>query len=101
MLTKVWSGSDKRLIPVVVGGAEPPPFLRNWEWLMVDPAVEPANWTRHVVDALRSAPADTAHAPSPEDRRERQQRLDEIRRTAEEFGKSEPEHGGLLPGSNF
>jgi hypothetical protein len=56
---------------------------------------------RHVVDALLSAHADTAHAPSLEDRREHQQRLDEIRRTAEEFGKSEPEHEGLLPSSNL
>jgi nitroreductase len=99
MLTKVWSDSDKRLIPVVVGGTVPPPFLRNWVWLTIDPDREPANWTRRVVvAALRSAREDTRHVPSQEDRRERRQRLDEISRSAQELGKHEPEHGDLLPG---
>jgi hypothetical protein len=95
VLAKVWSDSDKRLIPVVVGGSAPPPFLRNWVSLMVDPAAEPSSWTRHVVDALRSARNEAAHAPNAENRRERQQRLDEITRTAEELGKTEQD---LPPG---
>jgi TIR domain-containing protein len=99
VLAKVWSDSDKRLIPIVVGGSEPPPFLRNWVGLRVDPAAEPANWTRHVVDALRSAQNEAVHVPSAEYRRERQQRLDEISRAAEQLGKNEPEHGDLPPGS--
>jgi hypothetical protein len=99
VLAKVWSDSSKRLIPVLVGGTAPPPFLRNWVSLTVDPAAEPANWTRHVVNALRSARYDSVHVPSPEDRQERQQRLDEISRIAEELRKSEPGHGDLPPGS--
>lgn len=97
-LRKVWSDSDKRLIPVVVGGTEPPPFLRSWVSLLVDPDAEPANWTRHVVNALLSAPNERVHAPSAENRRQRQRRLDEIGRTAEELAKNEPDCRDLPPG---
>src|ERR1035438_9311078 len=96
-LAKVWSDSDKRLIPVLVGGTEPPPFLRNWVSLIVDPAAEPANWTRHVVDALLSAPNELVHAPSAGSWRERQRRFDEISRMAEELRKDEPDHRHLPP----
>lgn len=98
-LAKVWSDSDKRLIPIVVGGTAPPALFRTWVSLTVDPAAEPSDWTRHVVNALRLTRNQVAHPPSSEDRRERQQRLDEISRAAEELGKSEPEHGDLPPGS--
>ena len=96
-LVKVWSDSDKRMIPVVVGGTEPPPFLRNWVSLIVDPAAEPANWTRHVVDALLSAPNELVHAPSAGSWRERQRRFDEISRMAEELRKDERDHRHLPP----
>jgi hypothetical protein len=89
-LAKVWTDSDKRLIPVLVGGTEPPPFLRNWVSLIVDPAAEPANWTRHVVNALLSAPNERVPASIDRNRRERERRLDEMSRTAEELGKNEP-----------
>jgi len=98
-LVKVWSDSDKRLIPVVVGGNEPPAFLRNWVWLRVDPAAEPGTWTRHVVDVLQSASNGAVKAPSAGDRQEWRQRLDEIRLAAEELGRTEPEHEHLPPGS--
>lgn len=97
-LVKVWSDSNKRMIPVVVGGAEPPPFLRNWVSLRVDPAAEPQNWTRHVVNALRLAPDSSVQAPSAENLRVRQRRLDEIGHMAEELRKNEPDHGDLPPG---
>jgi hypothetical protein len=94
-LTKVWSDSDKRMIPVLVGGTEPPPFLRNWVSLMVDPDAEPANWTRHVVDALLSAPNERVPAPSAASRRERERRFDEIARMAEELRKYDLDHRDL------
>jgi hypothetical protein len=98
-LAKVWSDSDKRLIPVVVGGTEPPAFLRDRVWLRVDPAAEPANWTRHVIDALRSTHNEAFQSPSAGDRQQRQQRLNEIGRAAEELGKHEPKAVELPPGS--
>lgn len=96
-LTRVWSDSAKRLIPVVVGGTEPPPFLRNWISLDVDPAAEPTDWTRHVVDALRT-PNQAAHAPLAAVRRAHWQRLEEITRAAKELGKNEPTQEDLPPG---
>jgi hypothetical protein len=47
----------------VVSGAEPPPFLRNWVPLNIDPAAEPSAWTRRVLDVLRSAGDRTAVLP--------------------------------------
>ena len=98
VLAKVWSDSGKRLIPVVVGGTEPPPFLRNWVSLLVDPDAEPANWTHHVVDALRSAPSELTEAQIAENRRQRQLRLDEIGRIAEKLAKNEPDPWDAPPG---
>jgi hypothetical protein len=84
-LTKVWSDSDKRLWPVVVGGTEPPPFLWSWVSLTIDPAKEPANWTRRVLDVLRWQPSEGMHDLRDENRARR--RLDEIGRAAEQFDK--------------
>lgn len=97
-LAKVWSDSDKRMIPVVVGGTEPPPFLRNWVSLMVDPAAEPANWTRHVISALLSAPSEPAPAQIERNRLERLRRFDEISRMAERLGRNEPDQRDFPPG---
>ena len=90
-LTRVWCDSAKRLIPAVVCGTEPPPFLN------VDPAAEPTYWTRHVVDALRT-PAQVARAPLAEVRRAHWQRLEEITRAAKEPGKNKPTQEELPPG---
>ena len=84
-LARVWSDSGKTMIPVVVGGDETPPFLRSWVSLRVDPVAEPADWTVHVVDALRSNEDRVLAHSTPEARRERLQRLDEIRQTAEDL----------------
>lgn len=60
--------------------------------LSVDPIAEPADWTYHVLNALRSR-GDAAQSLDADDQRERQQRLNEISRAAEEIGKHEPETG--------
>lgn len=88
-LTKVWSDPHKTIIPVVVGGGDAPPFLRNWVSLRIDPTAPPADWTREVLEALRSRRNESAHARSPQDRWEREKRLDEISRAARELGKRE------------
>jgi hypothetical protein len=53
--------------------------------LRVDPVAEPATWTRHVVEALRSARGEAEYELSDASRLERRQRLDEIARAAEEM----------------
>ena len=88
-LAGAWSDSHKTMIPVVVGAADPPPFLRDWVSLRIDPTSGSTTWTRQVLDALRSRSHDTAHNRSPQDRREREERLDEISRGARELGSRE------------
>lgn len=87
VLTNAWADSEKKLLPVVVGGTEPPPFLRNWVAITVDPETEPATWTRHVLDALRSTRNGIVHDLTPRDRRERDERLTEIGKAAAELRK--------------
>ena len=80
MLTKAWTDSSKRLLPIVVGSSEPPPFLRNWVSLKIDPTAEPKTWTHRVVDALESIePSTIDHLPA-KSRREREERLAEMGR---------------------
>jgi hypothetical protein len=78
VLTKAWTDSEKRVLPVVVGSSESPPFLRNWVSLKVDPALEPKTWKHRVVAALESTQSQTAHSLTAKSRRERERRLDEI-----------------------
>ena len=65
VLTKAWTDSGKRVLPVVVGSSQSPPFLRNWVSLNVDPSAEPETWTRRVVDALESMDAKPTRASTP------------------------------------
>jgi hypothetical protein len=90
-LARTWTDSDKRLLPVVFGENEPPAFLRNWVSLRVDPAKEPSTWTRHVLDALLSARNDAVHGVGVQNRRERQKRLDEIGKVAEDLREDPPD----------
>jgi hypothetical protein len=89
-LAHSWTDSDKRVLPVVFGETEPPPFLRNWVFLRVDPNQEPATWTRRVLETMRVSNNDDVHDLSAQNRCERQKRLDEIRKAAEELRESEP-----------
>lgn len=89
-LTKAWSDSDKVLIPVVVGGSEAPPFLRDWVSLRIDPSAEPTRWTSDILNVLRSARNRVVHGSGIREQPERNQRLAEIARATEEVRKREP-----------
>ena len=90
-LARTWLDANKRLIPVVFGENEPPPFLRNWVSLHVDPDKEPATWTRHVLDALDSVPEEIAFDVSGRIRGQRERRFDEISKAAEELRNEYPD----------
>jgi TIR domain len=94
-LARTWADTEKRLLPVVFGHTEPPAFLRNWVSLRVDPAKEPSTWTRHVLDALRSVRNDAVHSVGVQNRRERQERLDEISKVAEELREGQPDESPI------
>lgn len=78
-LAGAWADRQKRVLPIVFGRNDPPPFLRNWIALTVNPGTEPATWTSQVIDILRKQ---EVHA-NPASREERRKRLDEIREAVE------------------
>lgn len=90
-LARAWADTDTRILPIIFGQMEPPPFLRSWVYLRVDPNKEPSTWTRHVVDALQSVRYEAAHGAQAANRFERQKRLDELSHAAEELRKGEAE----------
>jgi hypothetical protein len=96
-LTRTWGDSDKKLLPVIFGQTEPPPFLRNWVSLRVDPDKEPTTWTRHVLDALRSVRNEAVHGVSVKNRHERRKRLDEMSEAAKGLRKGEPDEPPVAP----
>ena len=53
-LARSWADREKKLLPVVFGEGDPPPFLRNWVSLRIDPEREASTWTRNVLGALRN-----------------------------------------------
>ena len=94
-LTSVWSDSNKMILPVMVGGSEPPPFLRNWVSLNIAADAETAQWTSQVLQVLRSR----RNKVDNPDQRERQQRFDEMERAAEEWSQEEAVHEHRNPDS--
>lgn len=90
-LARTWADGDKKLLQVVVGTSDPPPFLRNWVPLRIDPKSDTTTWTHHVLEALRHLRNDTVHSLSPQNRAERQQRLDELGKAAEELRQGQPD----------
>src|SRR5690348_69099 len=40
LLARTWENRDKQLLPIVFGNEDPPPFLRNWVALRVNPGTE-------------------------------------------------------------
>ena len=86
-LTRVWSDPHKTIIPVIVGGGDTPPFLRDWVTLRIDPTTPAAEWTHQVLEAFQYRRNESAHVRNPQERREREERLDEMSRAARELGK--------------
>lgn len=95
-LAHTWADREKKLLPVVFGDNDPPPFLRNWVSLRINPHTETATWTRLVLDALRNR-NDAAYHVGGENREERQKRLDEVQRAAVELRKHQSDEPPPLP----
>jgi TIR domain len=81
-LARAWGDADKRLLPVVVGGSEPPPFLRGWVPLTVDPTAEPSTWTGRVLDAMNAGAQREPSEGKIVDQQEYEKRLDQIAHAA-------------------
>lgn len=90
-LASSWADREKKLLPVVFGEGDPPPFLRNWVSLRIDPEREASTWTSHVLGTLRNLRNEATHGIGPQNRQERNERLDEVRKAAEELWKPQPD----------
>ena len=88
-LARTWADREKRLLPIVFGQDDPPPFLRSWVALRVSPDTEASVWTGQVIDILRNLRNEAVHAP-PKGRAERQKRLEEISEAVEALREREP-----------
>jgi hypothetical protein len=75
-LENSWLDSNKKMIPVVFGPAEAPPFLRQWEPIRIQSPDDPAQWTVEIASALQSNKKRVGDIESL--RQERVKRLDEI-----------------------
>ncbi len=89
-LTRSWVDREKRLLPIMFGQDDPPPFLRNWVALRVNPDTEASTWTRKVIDILRNLRNEAIHTGA-KSREERQQRFAEIRQAVEAFREEQPD----------
>jgi hypothetical protein len=90
-LARSWADREKKLLPVVFGEGDPPPFLRNWVSLRIDPEREASTWTRHVLGALRNLRNEAVHSMDPQSWEERHERLNDVRKAAEELRKGQPD----------
>jgi hypothetical protein len=89
-LARTWESEDKRLLPVVFGDSQLPPFLRNWVALRVNPDTEASTWTRKVLDVLRSVRRAPAVHDAGKGRAEFQERLRELNHAAEALRDDQP-----------
>jgi len=89
-LARTWESEDKRLLPIVFGDGQLPPFLRNWVALRVNPDTEASTWTRKVLDVLRSVRSVAAAHDVGKGRTEFQQRLEELNHAAEALREDQP-----------
>lgn len=90
LLARTWESQDKHLLPIVFGNDDPPPFLRNWVALRVNPDTEASTWTSKVMDVMRNVRNEAFHT-SPNTREERQKRLQEIQEAVEGLRAEQPD----------
>jgi len=96
-LARSWADREKKVLPVVFGEGDAPPFLRNWVALRIDPEREASTWTRHVLGALWNLRNEAVHGINPQSREERHERLNDIRKAAEELRKGQPDEPPAIP----
>lgn len=62
-LQRLWTDPDKRVIPVVLGQGEPPPFLRNWPAVRFESGRFEPGVPGRIIEAIRSSLTSRARAP--------------------------------------
>jgi hypothetical protein len=80
ILTRVWEDPKKQLVPVIVGKSPIPACLRDRTQVHIDPEAKPRDWTRPVIDAIKSTNLTNIETPSAKTTQERRKRLEEMSR---------------------
>ena len=89
-LAHTWADSGKKLLPVIFGENDPPPFLRSWVSLRIDPEAETSAWTRRVLDTLGNSQDPPSSGMGPRSRELRRNWLEEVQRAAEQLWERQP-----------
>lgn len=90
-LDQSWSDTDKRLVPVMIGDGEVPPFLRTHHVVRIHPDSHPREAVTHVIEALNAPQEKPGASPIPE----RLERLAGIESWAKQL--AEEESAASLP----
>ncbi|HEX8648165.1 MAG TPA: toll/interleukin-1 receptor domain-containing protein [Thermoleophilaceae bacterium] len=81
IVERLWEDPDTQVVPVLVGDAEPPGFLRDVQAVRLDPAAgSGGSVAASILDRLRSG--DSRALETPEGHARLKRRLDEVVRTA-------------------
>lgn len=54
-LQRTWTDTSKRIVPVLVDNAAPPPFLKDWAFVRMQPGKPESSWIDRIYDAIRQA----------------------------------------------
>ncbi|HYW42976.1 MAG TPA: toll/interleukin-1 receptor domain-containing protein [Bryobacteraceae bacterium] len=90
-LQRTWTDPDKRIIPVLLDDATPPPFLKNWVPVRVQSGQPEPSWIFKIYDAIRGAGWGRGGAPakrSAKPSKALRTRLGEIERVAKKMKSS-------------
>jgi hypothetical protein len=51
-LQRTWTDTNKRILPVLVDDAPPPPFLKDWTFVRMQPNEAESSWLDRIYDAI-------------------------------------------------
>jgi hypothetical protein len=93
-LQRTWTDSSKRIIPVLVDDAAPPPFLKDWQFVRMQATQPESSWIDRIYDAVRgpgSGQYGAPSKPSAKPNKALRTRLDEIEGAAKQLKSSQEE----------
>lgn len=64
-LVRSWNDPAKRIIPVLIGQAEAPPFLQAWQPFRVEPKEKASDVVKRLVEILKAPPASLRRRVTP------------------------------------
>jgi hypothetical protein len=54
-LQRTWTDTNKRILPVLVDDDAPPPFLKDWTFVRMQPNEPESSWLDRIYDTVRQA----------------------------------------------